>query len=315
MPGVLMPQQKDTLGDIAKGLQIAGSIYGIYTDQRKLNAAQEEADAKAAEEKMAAGGGIDSRGEQALFDKGYIPAKLGTGEVKRIKFGPNGEKTEVEFHPPGVVALQNAEENRAQTKATADALEKYRTRTLALQEARADKDKKKSEIALTPQEKMKKLTSTDKQRLDNTVMATKAVHDMQDALAEGDWTFTLPGAGDNKFTDASRRWVEALGRLQSGGQISGKEAEQFRKLVPIATDDSRMQRLKLENATEEMYGRLSTLGFKPEEIPRIADWKQAEDTGGDTALAAGLPKPGEEHDGYIYTGGDPADPHSWAKKK
>jgi hypothetical protein len=50
MPGVLMPQQRDTIGDVAKGLQIAGSLYGIYTDQRKLDAAQQEAEAKAEKE-------------------------------------------------------------------------------------------------------------------------------------------------------------------------------------------------------------------------------------------------------------------------
>ena len=113
-----------------------------------------------------------------------------------------------------------------------------------------------------------KLGTEGKQRLDNAMMAYRAVRDMKQALDNGDWT--VHPVGDNNFTDAKSRWVEGLGRMQSGGQIGAQEKKSFADMAPGPTQSSEMQRKKLENAEREMRARIKTLGFSPEELDEDA---------------------------------------------
>lgn len=129
--------------------------------------------------------------------------------------------------------------------------------------------------------RLAKLGAEGKQRLDNAMMAHRAIRDMRAALDGGDNTFSV--VGDNNFTEARRRYTEGLGRMQSGGQIGGGELRTFQDMVPGVKDKSEMQRKKLQNAELEMRQRIRTLGFDPDELdaqargPQVSPQSQAHD--------------------------------------
>lgn len=108
------------------------------------------------------------------------------------------------------------------------------------------------------QSTLAKLSNEGKQRYDNANMGMKAISDMTAALSKGDNTFSV--VGDNHFTEARQRFVEAIGRMQSGGMIGKEEGDAFRRMAPTATDSRAIQQLKLRNMMQEMQSRMQTLG-------------------------------------------------------
>ena len=132
--------------------------------------------------------------------------------------------------------------------------------------AKTAKEKEKADYDKTVEGRLAKMSGESKGRLDNSRSGYKAVRDMTDAYNAGDNTWRLPLTGDNDFTEARRRFEEALGRMQSGGQISGQEAKKFRDMLPTVTDSEDMQQKKLANVEQEMRARMKTLGFTPEEF-------------------------------------------------
>jgi hypothetical protein len=116
----------------------------------------------------------------------------------------------------------------------------------------------------TPEGKLSKLASSDKQRLDNAKLGLISTMGMSDALGKGDNTFSL--VGDNDFTQQRTLFEEALGRMQSGGAITLDEANRFKKMAPTWTDSKEMQQKKLAQLQNEMSGRLQTLGFQPQDL-------------------------------------------------
>lgn len=143
--------------------------------------------------------------------------------------------------------------------------------TRELQMQRLEEGNRKKEEAAqkqafekTPEGKMSKLASSDKQRLDNAKLGLIATQGMADALAKGDNTFSL--IGDNDFTQQRTLFEEALGRMQSGGAITLDEANRFKKMAPTFTDSKEMQQKKLSMLQNEMASRLQTLGFQPQDL-------------------------------------------------
>lgn len=112
--------------------------------------------------------------------------------------------------------------------------------------------------------KLTKLSSGDKSRLDNAMMALKALDEMGQALDAGENTFSL--VGDNPYTAAERRATEAYGRMQSGGAINKDEEKRFSKTLPQYTENPQIQRQKLITQKNEMISRLKTLGFSPQDL-------------------------------------------------
>lgn len=102
MASVNMPVKKDPMDQLAKGLQIAQSMFGIYSDYRgikKMNAAEE--DATAAKEDQA--NAVISEPEKAgLIAKGFqiTPEKEGSSLAFNQK-GKDGALTPVYFKLPG----------------------------------------------------------------------------------------------------------------------------------------------------------------------------------------------------------------------
>lgn len=135
------------------------------------------------------------------------------------------------------------------------------------QSARQDKmDAKADKLASgkTLQGRLDGLKSSDRTRFDSAKMGRGAVADMKAAFDAGENTFSL--VGDNNYTEARRRFEEALGRMQSGGAINKEEELRFKAMAPTVTDSKTMQIKKLQNLENEMNSRLKTLGFEPEEL-------------------------------------------------
>lgn len=183
-------------------------------------------------------------------------------------------------------------------------------------------EKLKDEIAAkrfakTPEGRLKGLSGTDKQRLDNAKLGLITTQGMADALKSGDNTFSL--IGDNDFTQQRTLFEEALGRMQSGGAISKEEEKRFRSMAPTATDSSEMQQKKLSQLQSEMNSRLSTLGFTPEEVGIASSQTKSSKTSGmpgmPSAEASDMPKHGTVEDGYVFMGGDAANPKNWKRAK
>lgn len=142
------------------------------------------------------------------------------------------------------------------------------------------------------------LNSSDKQRFDNLNMAVKGIREMRDAIAKGENTFSL--WGDNDFTAARDRAVEAVGRMQSGGAIGEEEGDRFKRLLPTTFDSAEMQQKKLQAIEDEMSSRFETLGLS---APTT------------TQAAPNAIKPGTLEGGFIFQGGNPADQKNWKKVK
>lgn len=101
-----------------------------------------------------------------------------------------------------------------------------------------------------------KMSGEQMKRLDYTKMAFRALQDAASAYDEGVNTFSL--IGDNKFTEASRRFQEGLGRLQTGAAISKDEETRFRGMLPSWTDSEEVAKLKFQKVEEELSSILRT---------------------------------------------------------
>jgi hypothetical protein len=149
-----------------------------------------------------------------------------------------------------------------QSQANEDRSFGLKERELALKDRElSNKQKEKTEVS--PEIKLAKLNTSDKARYDNSKLGLEYVQKMDNALANGDNTFSL--VGDNNFTNAQAYAAEAFGRMQSGGAINKDEEARFLRMAPRPTDSLEMQRTKLANQQKLFADRLNTLGFTPEE--------------------------------------------------
>lgn len=123
---------------------------------------------------------------------------------------------------------------------------------------------KKSGGLLGLEQRIAKLKGSDKARFDNSQEAIRAAYGMMNALNAGENTMSV--FGDNNFTQQARLYEEALGRMQSGGAITGAELASFMKMRPTSLDDLQMKQTKLKSIISQMNSRLKTLGFTPGEL-------------------------------------------------
>lgn len=145
--------------------------------------------------------------------------------------------------------------------------------------------------------KLANLGATEKQRYDNLILTLKGIREMKAGLLNGQRTFTVPGQGDNNFTQGNRWFVEGLGRMQSGGQISKEEGASFKENTPTFRDKDKDQLAKLDNLEDAMASRLMTLGFNPIDIP---DLKKEVRLLGQSGQAIAAPQvPAQDDDAFI----------------
>lgn len=228
-------------------------------DQQMLAKRDRENDPNSEESKMA----------QSLAVKmGMDPAKAST--LTAAKFAEVSPALSKMYSIDEGVKIreQSAEDRKAEIAERSAARKAEEAQRYADKKALQDEKKaalaEKEAFKKTTEGKLQHLNTGDKARFDSAKMGYQAVDDMSRALAAGENTFSL--IGDNNFTQASRLFEEALGRMQSGGAINKEEEARFRQMRPKVSDSAEMQKKKLAQLQKEMGSRLQTLGFQPEEI-------------------------------------------------
>lgn len=254
MAAVNMPQRRDPLESVVRGLQVAQSVFGIATDWKKLQQMKSAEDEQAQKKENVAGGVINQAQAAEYVGSGkFDQAEPGTKGAIEFTVDRNGVRTPLALIP------------RKEVKTAP--LAKYHTVTtdegvFAVNETNPNDMKRIGGRPVSPESVAAAnplKSAEEKKRFDGIVMGYKAVDDMTNALAEGANTFSV--VGDNDFTFARTRWEEAIGRLQSGGAINNDEAARFRKLAPTWTDSPEMQAKKLNTIKSEMISRAGTMGF------------------------------------------------------
>jgi hypothetical protein len=304
--------KKDIWDKILQGIQIADTVTGVasnfetFQNKRLENASLE--DKKAG--RMNAGELTELQKTHDLNDSPLA------GSVKVLRRGDDGTDTPMfaSVRQRPVVAAQPK-----QVDPIAEGRLKLEQERFAYQQQR-DKAAAKATAATPPpgQAPAVKLNAEERKRLDSASMGLSAVKDMGDALSTGSNTFSL--VGDNDFTAARTRFEEALGRMQSGGAINNDEAARFREMAPTWRDNPEMQQKKMQEIYREMALRVETLGADPAEIlakrknVEVPAFGKAKQPPGEAVAAPSGPVKGEEQDGFIFQGGDPADPKNWKPK-
>lgn len=97
-------------------------------------------------------------------------------------------------------------------------------------------------------------------------------------------------------------------KLVGGGELSPSQRADFLKQAGSLVEGRRPQ---YDIAKKKYTGLATRAGLNPANV--IGDEEEAPAAA--TAPPAGSPKPGTIEDGYVYTGGDPANPASWRAVK
>jgi hypothetical protein len=119
-------------------------------------------------------------------------------------------------------------------------------------------------VAQAKPEKERKLSQDERQLLNNSALAYKAIFDMEDAIKRGVSKTSI--LGDNDYTYAANRFVEGIGRMQSGGAIGPEEVENFKKLIPGRFDKEETAKNKIKDMKAELEARLKSINFDPKEV-------------------------------------------------
>jgi hypothetical protein len=113
-------------------------------------------------------------------------------------------------------------------------------------------------------EKERKLSQDERALLNNSALAYKALFDMEDAIKRD--VSKTSYFGDNDYTYAANRFVEGIGRMQSGGAIGPDEVENFKKLIPGRYDSPELSKKKINDMKAELESRLKSINYDPNEV-------------------------------------------------
>jgi hypothetical protein len=117
-----------------------------------------------------------------------------------------------------------------------------------------------------------KLSGEDRKRLGSARFALGGIQDIRAALGAGDSIrpeMATGVMGDNAFTEARRRAVEGIGRMQSGGAINAEESKRFMELMPRYFDSAEIREKKLQVLENEIQTRMSELGVNNYSQPSV----------------------------------------------
>ena len=112
--------------------------------------------------------------------------------------------------------------------------------------------------------KERKLSQDERALLNNSALAYKALFDMEDAIKKNKSKTSY--LGDNEYTYAANRFVEGIGRMQSGGAIGPDEVENFKKLIPGRFDSDELSKQKIKDMKAELESRLKSINYDPKEV-------------------------------------------------
>jgi hypothetical protein len=291
MATVSMPQKADGMEKLARGLQLAQTVYGIYSGYQENKAKKEQEESNI----------VSPAGKAELLSKGFVPSE--TAAPDTVAFN---EKTP-EGLKPIFFKLPAKEQKQPETKVyeykdasgrtragktvNGEVMISAQDKVVAYPEKKEPKEQMVSEYGI-PSIK----GAEEKKRFDLITMGYNGVNEMTKALQDGDWTISV--IGDNNYTQALRNTAEAFGRLQSGGAINKEEEARFVAMAPKMFDSPEMKAKKLNDMKNEYLRRASGFGVKEEQLDNyIAGTKSAKtltvspEAPSGTAMAAPNEKP------------------------
>lgn len=220
--------------------------------------------------------------------------------------------------------------------------------------AETGKTKSEQMLAGTPRAKLDKAGGEVKQKIGHLTSGLQALTKYENTFRNGgrqayiDSSTPLIGnfVASTPIDEARTSVEEAIGRLASGGAINRDEEARFRRMLPRAADSDDDAARKLLDLRRDMESKLAVYGFKTEDLGGLGLNEQDLGYGTEHALAEGRgliqkktdgiipaavadetpkaprapaappkPKPGHIEDGYVFMGGDEANPKSWKKAR
>lgn len=320
-------QQKDPLDTVLKGLQIAGSVYGI----REASAKLDEIDAQKKAREDQAAGVITPQQEAGLAEKGFLRVPDGTSGAVAMKRSSDGSA--VAFAPPkpkSELAIPKFETYRGQDgknhigKVGPQGLMQSPDDALA---GTQPKD------LLPPKEKPPKLTSgPEAVQIGAFDSALGTVDDLASswngkASATGSSLKQyVKGTEANKYGNERKQAAQTIGRVLEGGKLSDQDVGRYEAMLPGPEDSPDQARNKVISLKKKVVAQRNSQiqglgsagydvsGFQLLPIDNIDTIIGKNQGTSGTAIAAPMPKQGHVEDGYVFQGGNPSDPKSWKKK-
>lgn len=292
------PKEESDLDKVLKGLNVAGQLYGLYTDTQKVKEMKLDRELKDAQitearsqfkETNDRAKSKDAR-EQAEFD-----AKQGRAPLEAAKTQAEINKLNRESKQ-----IQNSKEPTQGQFVAA---------TFGERAQKAEQD----------------FAALKEGGFDRADRATAAGNSMASILGLQSQEFRRQKQGERNF-------VNALLRRESGAAISPSEFQNAEEqYFPRAGDDEATQKQKAENRAIAIAGLMAEGAPAASRVQgQIKNAKSGGSTGSfgnESPLSAGVaglkpknesglkpPKVGEIKNGYQFKGGDPADKNSWVKK-
>jgi hypothetical protein len=316
MAQVNMPQQKSQLDDVAKALSIAGSLYGLYADNRRLESARQADQVKAEKEARVAKGELMPEEYNSLIAKDFAPTPEGktpeafytiidpeTGAKRRQGVTARAtllsENTTLQREEDRKSRESIAEESRKSREAIAEESRKMREAYLASQKIKdanmpteiktqvtklatsnADKISIANQIAASLEEFQKAPTEDDRIRIGNGMIKVLNSTQGQDAVG----------------AEESKRLADALNfqkfNLTGPGPMFGRDLPGFESQT-LSTLNAIKKSIQSNQEIIEKLKMGSSINIA---IPE----KKLQKTDGSTALAApGFKAPAEMTDAEI----------------
>lgn len=114
---------------------------------------------------------------------------------------------------------------------------------------------------------------------------------------------------DARFRTAS----QAFGKFMEGGVLRKEDEDKYRKMFPQLTDTPDVAKNKLAIVRRQLAQKYNSdraaLGSSGYDVSGLESLSVP-----DSVFQGKGPKPGDEMDGHIFLGGDPAKPESWRRK-
>ncbi len=289
--------KKDPLDLVIKGLQIAGSVYGI----REASAKLDELDAQKQAREDSNAGVITPQQEAGLADKGFLRVPQGTPNAVAMKSSVDG--SQIFMSPPKpkaeLITPYQAEQLKIEReKLTAAQGDKKIT---PYQQAQLDLERKKLAMS-SGKEKEAKPNQYQAATFGRRLEAAEDV--FQNLSAEGyDRTSksqgllsALPGFAQpgklKQQEQAERNFINAQLRRESGSAISTAEFESAEKqYFPRVGDTPEVLAQKEQNRAIARQGLMKEAGPAWNEVGQIALAPVKQKAGSGQAIAAPVSKP------------------------
>lgn len=145
---------------------------------------------------------------------------------------------------------------------------RLREKEIGIKQDKLNQDMALAQMSLTGPGKKKELSAAASMDLGKIQSAQAALEEMQAAMDAGENKFSI--IGENPYTAAQKRFVEAFGRLQSGGAISEKEFELFKDLTPSSLDEEAIVKQKMESLRSDLAQRYENLTGEPSQLAQAS---------------------------------------------